>query len=332
MTSTPTNTTTDTAAPAALAPSVAKVLAALHRLGEAPAAAIATEAGLGYSTTTPKLRTLQTAGLAEATRSDTGGSLWRLTDTGRANAEQGGHGQPASEPATRDTHTAGAAAEHGPRGDDTQDSGEAAGWDHDQRPPAEAFAHGQPDAAQESASPAPGDADAAPDEAVEAGNTETEHGDDSHRSTAEPEVPAATDDTDPAPGTTPAANEADAEPAASDRCPAGTATDSITGEPAAEAPAAPPATEAAGEAARAPARRASGSLRGAILDILEANPGQQYKVSELCKLVDRANEGTGAKKASAGAVHNAAVKLVGTGRVVLAAEKPATFALADPTA
>ena len=59
MTSTPTSTTTDTAAPAPLAPSVEKVLAALHRLGEATAAAIATEAGLGYSTTTPKLRTLQ---------------------------------------------------------------------------------------------------------------------------------------------------------------------------------------------------------------------------------------------------------------------------------
>ncbi|MEO3773957.1 MarR family transcriptional regulator [Micromonospora sp. B9E7] len=333
MTSTPTNTTTDTAAPAPLAPSVAKVLAALHRLGEATAATIATEAGLGYSTTTPKLRTLETAGLAEPTRSDTGRSLWRLTDTGRTHAEQGGgHGQPAPEPATRDTDTPGTAAEHGPRGDDAKEAGEAAGQDRDQRPAAEVPTDGQPDAVQESASPAHGDAEAVPDAAAEAEDTETHDGDDSGRSTAEPEVPVTTDDTDPATGPTPAANEADAKPATPDSPPAGTTTDSTTGEPAAEAPAAPPATEAAGEAAQAPTRRASGTLRGAILDILEANPGQQYKVSELCKLVDRANEGSGAKKASAGAVHNAAVKLVETGRAVLAAEKPATFALADATA
>ncbi|MGW0218497.1 MarR family transcriptional regulator [Micromonospora chokoriensis] len=331
MTSTPTSTTTDTAATAPLAPSVAKVLAALRRLGEATAAAIATEAGLGYSTTTPKLRTLETTGLAEPTRSDTGRSLWRLTDTGRTHAEQGDHGQPAPEPTTRDTDTPDTAAEHGPRGDDPQETGEAARQDHDQPPPAEVPAHGQPDAAEESASPAPGHVEAALDEATEAEDTETEHGDDSDRSNAEPEVPDTTGDTEPATGPAPAADEADARPATPDSVPAGTTPDSTTGEPAAEAPA-PPVTEAAGEAAQTPARRASGTLRGAILDILEANPGQQYKVSELCKLVDRANEGTGAKKASAGAVHNAAVKLVGIGRAVLATEKPATFALADTTA
>ncbi|MET7831299.1 MarR family winged helix-turn-helix transcriptional regulator [Micromonospora sediminicola] len=333
MTSTPANTTTDTAVTAPLAPSVAKVLAALHRLGEATAAAIATEAGLGYSTTTPKLRTLETEGLAEPTRSDTGRSLWRLTDTGRSHAEQcGGHGQPAPKPATRDTDTPDTAAEHGPRGDDTQDSEEAAGQDHDQRPAAEVPADGQPKAAQEAGSPAPDDVEAAPDEAAEAEDAETDDGDDSARSTAEPEAPVTTDDTDPATGTSIAAHEADAGPATPDIPPAGGAIDSTTGEPATEVPAAPPATEAAGEAAQARTRRASGTLRGAILDILEANPDQQYRVSELCKLVDRANEGSGAKKASAGAVHNAAVKLVGTGRAVLAAEKPATFALAGTTA
>ncbi|MBQ1022791.1 MarR family transcriptional regulator [Micromonospora sp. C95] len=325
MTSTPTNTTTDTAAPTPPAPSVAKVLAALHRLGEATAAAIATEAGLGYSTTTPKLRTLETAGLAEPTRNDTGRSLWRLTDTGRQHAEQGDHGQPAPEPATRDTDTPGTAAEHGPRGDDTQETGETAGQDHDQRPAAD----GQPDAAQESASPTPGDVEAALDEATEAEDTETDHGD---SLTAEPEMPVTTDDTDPATGTPPAANQADPEPATPDNLPAGTTTDSTTGDPATEAPAAPPPIQAAGEAAQDRTRRASGTLRGAILDILEANPGQQYKVSELCKLIDRANEGTDARKASAGAVHNAAVKLVATGRAILAAEKPATFALANSTA
>ncbi|MEV7267920.1 MarR family transcriptional regulator [Micromonospora aurantiaca] len=331
MTSTPTSTTTAPLVPAPLAPSVVKVLAALHRLGEAAAATIATEAGLGYSTTTPKLRTLHAAGLAEPTRSDTGATLWRITDTGRAHIEQERHGQPAPEPATRDTDTSGTAVEHGLRGGDGQKTGEAAGQNNDQRPAAEVPADGQPEAGRESTSPAAGDVETAPDEDCGAGNSETDHGEASDGCPAEPEVPVM-DGTGPAIAATTVANDADAEPATPGDQAAGTAADSTTGGLATEAPAAPPAPDAAGEAAQAPARRASGTLRGAILDVLEANPGRQYKVSELCRLVDRANEGTGAKKASAGAVHNAAVKLVGTGRVVLAVEKPATFALADTTA
>ncbi len=75
-------------------------------------------------------------------------------------------------------------------------------------------------------------------------------------------------------------------------------------------------------------RRAKGSLRGAVLDILEAHPDRQYKTSEMCKLIDAANAGTGAKKASAGAVNNALVKLVAAGKAVQTVEKPATFQLA----
>ncbi|AYF26765.1 hypothetical protein CSH63_04670 [Micromonospora tulbaghiae] len=331
MTSTPTSTTTAPLVPAPLAPSVAKVLAALHRLGEAAAATIATEAGLGYSTTTPKLRTLHAAGLAEPTRSDTGPTLWRITDTGRAHIGQGRHGQPAPGPATRDTDTSGISAERGPRGGDRQEAGEAAGQDDDQPPVAEVPAVGQPEVGGESASPAPGDVEAAPGEDCGAENTEADHGEASVRRPAEPDVPVV-GGTGPAAGATPAADGVDAEPATPEVPGAGTAVDSTSGGLAADVPAAPPATEAPGGEVQARLRRASGILRGAILDILEANPGRQYKVSELCRLVDRANEGTGAKKASAGAVHNAAVKLVGTGRVVLAAERPATFALADPTA
>ncbi|MFJ2081287.1 MarR family transcriptional regulator [Micromonospora chokoriensis] len=332
MTSTPRTRTTETAAPAPLAPSVAKIVAALRRVGEGTAATVATEAGLGYSTTTPKLRALHTAGLAEVTPSDTGPSLWRLTDAGRALAEEGDPDQPAPEPSTRDTDAPGVACEPGPRGDDTPAREAAAGGDQDQRPAPDAAGDGQPEAAQESASPAPADVEAAPDEAAHAEDTGTIGSDDGDRSTTEPEVPVMTDGTDPATEKTPAAEDPDTDESTQDVFPAGTATDRATGDPVADAPAAPPATEKAGEAAQGPARRASGTLRGAILDILEANPGQQYRVSELCKLVDRANEGIGAKKASAGAVHNAAVTLVGTGRAVLAAEKPATFALADTTA
>ncbi|MCW3818598.1 MarR family transcriptional regulator [Micromonospora sp. DR5-3] len=78
-------------------------------------------------------------------------------------------------------------------------------------------------------------------------------------------------------------------------------------------------------------RRAKGSLRGAVLDILEAHPDRAYRTSELCKLIDAANEGSGAKKASAGAVANAVVKLVAAGKAVQTVEKPATFQLAPTT-
>ncbi|MEV1329918.1 MarR family transcriptional regulator [Micromonospora costi] len=78
-------------------------------------------------------------------------------------------------------------------------------------------------------------------------------------------------------------------------------------------------------------RRAKGSLRGAVLDILEAHPDRSYKTSELCKLIDAANAGSGAKKASAGAVVNALVKLVAAGKAVQTVEKPATFQLAPTT-
>jgi DNA-binding MarR family transcriptional regulator len=327
MTSNPSNPSTSTAAMPQPAPSVAKVLAALHRLGEATAAAIATEAGLGYSTTTPKLRSLETAGLAESTRSDTGPSLWRLTDTGRAQEEQGDdHSQPGSQPSPGDAAIPDAAASQGSRDDDAQENREVTGQDHDQRPTAADPTDGRPDATQEPASSAPSDVEVASDEAAEPDNT----GDGDDRSTAEPDLPATTDDTDPAAGA-PTADQSAAEPATTDEPAAGTAACDTTDDPVAGgSPAAPPAAEAVGEAPEAGSRRASGTLRGAILDILEANPGKGYKVSELCKLVDRANEGTGAKKASAGAVHNAAVKLVGTGQAVLAVEKPATFALADP--
>ncbi|MEO3780482.1 MarR family transcriptional regulator [Micromonospora sp. B11E3] len=78
-------------------------------------------------------------------------------------------------------------------------------------------------------------------------------------------------------------------------------------------------------------RRAKGSLRGAVLDILEAHPDRAYRTSELCKLIDAANAGTDAKKASAGAVNNALIKLVADGKAVQTVERPATFQLAPTT-
>jgi hypothetical protein len=61
------------------------VLAAIAELGlGATPAAIAKKVGIAYSTVNPKLRAWETAGLAERFRHDTGQTLWRLTDAGRA--------------------------------------------------------------------------------------------------------------------------------------------------------------------------------------------------------------------------------------------------------
>ncbi|MFE9206627.1 MarR family transcriptional regulator [Micromonospora sp. NPDC007230] len=81
-------------------------------------------------------------------------------------------------------------------------------------------------------------------------------------------------------------------------------------------------------AATGNSRRVKGSLRGAVLDILEAHPDRQYKTSELCKLIDAANAGSGARKASQGAVYNAAIKLAAAGTAMQTVERPATFQLA----
>src|SRR6266545_2967923 len=96
-------------------------------------------------------------------------------------------------------------------------------------------------------------------------------------------------------------------------------------DPRADAPATPPQPEPAGPAK---ARRASGTLDGAVLDILEPHPDRGFKVSELCKLIDKANEGSDAAKASPGAVVLAAQRLARKGKAVLVVEKPATFQLA----
>jgi hypothetical protein len=89
-----------------------------------------------------------------------------------------------------------------------------------------------------------------------------------------------------------------------------------------------PATTAQPEpAGPAKPRRASGTLDGAVLDILEPHPDRGFKVSELCKLIDQANQGSDAAKASPGAVVLACQRLVRKGKAVLVVEKPATFQL-----
>src|SRR6266545_3329686 len=163
--------------------------------------------------------------------------------------------------------------------------------------------------------------------------------------------PAVDARTEPDPHPAPAAATADSDPqtasvdepvddgsASTDPLPGPTqATNPDTDRPGeaepAAAPADPPGTADSGGASAGTLRRPSGSLRGAILDVLEADPGRQYKVGELCKLIDRASEGSGYVNVGAGAVFNAVIKLVGEHRVMQTVDKPATFQIAaQPTA
>jgi hypothetical protein len=101
-----------------------------------------------------------------------------------------------------------------------------------------------------------------------------------------------------------------------------------TAGPAAHSMTAPPPEPPAGTQVDAvQARRPGGSLRGAVLDILEAHPDRQFKTGQLCKLLDAAAD-PGARKASAGAVYNALLKLAAGGRAIQVVERPATFQLA----
>ncbi|MEH0827804.1 MULTISPECIES: MarR family winged helix-turn-helix transcriptional regulator [unclassified Micromonospora] len=261
---------TDTPPDNASAHSTLRVLAALAELGEASAAEVAEKAGLGYSTTTPKLRAWEESGQAERVRTPDGRTLWRLADAGRT--------------ATATTAT----ADPRPAGIDTP------------KPTAEpdaTDAHSQSDEGSSATSPS-GDPPVAGDDHSEPTQTSpgpvvmpdpeasTTIGDDAGDESPVDPVPQKQPD-DPEPGETPQA---------------------VTGP--------------------AKARRAGGSLRGAALDVLEAHPDRQYKVGELCRLVDAANAGTDAAKASAGAVANALAKLVVAGNVVQTVERPATFQLA----
>ncbi|MET7970885.1 MarR family transcriptional regulator [Micromonospora sp. NPDC005305] len=246
--------------------SAIQVLAALAELGQATAAEVAKHAGLGYSTTTPKLRAWEGSGQAERVRTVDGRTLWRLTDAGRA--------------ATATTATPPPAAADAPA------------------PAAE------PEVAQLDAAEAqlqPGDAD--PPATVD--TTGPPDSSPASQQELEPEVPEA------------------GEPTAGNV--AGKATD-----PACQTPAGGPdrGDSPRGEDRSTAGRRKGGSLRGTVLDILEAHPDRAYRTGELCKLIDAANAGTGAAKASAGAVANAAIKLVAAGKVVQTVERPATFQLA----
>ncbi|WP_433458402.1 MarR family transcriptional regulator [Micromonospora sp. CA-248212] len=302
------NTTEQTAPPSALD----KVAAALAALGQDTAAAIAQHAGVGYSTATKRLRTLAEAGQAEPLRADDGPTLWRHLSktTTSTNSDD--------PPAT----TTDARRDPPPalRGDNAD---EAHGPDEAPRPAEETSTAGaarpdddstslQPDDERRSTPDSdPGQA-ALPDPAAQPDSVPdaptTTHAEAGEVSPADAEDPAAAD----------ASGQADSRPSAD---PPG------SDEPVAcSSPSDAPSASGSGKP-----RRSKGSLRGAILDVLEAHPGQPFKTSQLCKAIDQANEDTDSAKASAGAVVNAVHKLVTDGVAVQVAEKPATFQLAPTT-
>lgn len=339
-----------------------QILAALTELGEATAAALATHLGIGYSTTTPKLRNLNDHGLAEPTKAGNGQTVWRLTDAGGARLAT----------ISRDNGT----ADHTPASTDAgSDAGSDVGEDttaQDAPAVTEPAVDTDPPTEHDianSASSTPGNAveavavehDAAHDAGTDDGATADETGavdvgelaaataseppaggaDDGAATLADPasETPVPdtdvdrgdTDGEDPADGAGTADQAPDQAPAeaahdnaADSTVPASASEeDATTGNAAAAAPVAAPT----GDTATGKVRRPNGSLDKAVLTILRARPEAVLKTGELCKLINKAEEGTGMPPASPGAVVLAAQRLVARQQAILAVEKPASFQL-----
>ncbi|MET7398038.1 MarR family winged helix-turn-helix transcriptional regulator [Dactylosporangium sp. NPDC005572] len=293
-----------------------QIIGALAELREETAGNLATHLGIAYPTITPKLRKLNAAGLAESTKADNRQTVWRLTDTGQELAATLNAPAAGSDTEAITATAVGAAVPTPPAG---TDQNTAAGTD----PQINSEAPDQPDMPVQEQHPS-------------AGGTDTlTIGTDADGAGPDDQPPAAAD------------ISAAAGTSSSDLTNAAAADGSDTAATAqADANAATRAGAAAGDdsgdaggADAAPGslpgprlkRRAPGDLDRSILAILQPNPGQVYKVGELCKLINNAERGTGLPKASPGAVVLAAQRLVARKQVVLAVEKPASFQLlADP--
>ncbi|WP_328372772.1 MarR family transcriptional regulator [Micromonospora zamorensis] len=295
------NTTDQTGVPSALD----KVAAALAALGQDTAAAIAQRAGVGYSTATKRLRTLAEAGQAESLRADDGRTLWRHLPNTAPSRDSDDPQATTSDPSPAVTDDDADEA-HGP--DEAPGSPDEAKTAPVARPDDKSTSL-RPDAERRPAPdsdvgrPALQDPPTQPDNVPDApATTQAEAGE---AAPADAENPAAADasgQAEPGPSLAPASSD-----------------DTVASSSPSEAPSASGSEKP---------RRSKGSLRGAILDVLEAHPGQPFKTSQLCRAIDQANEGTDSAKASAGAVVNAVHKLVTDGVAVQVAEKPATFQLA----
>jgi len=297
----------------AAAEAVAAAIGQLTRDGGgATPADIATAASVAYSTTNKKLRALRDAGRAESYDSPDKRTLWRLTT---AAGQAGTATEPEAAEPTPDEGDPGAAAP--PAGaEPIEEAGvEETGVE-------ETGAREADDEEPADDGTATGGAAPIPAAATESATESAEQPDGIGPDDAQADQP----DTDTDTGGADAASGADAADVGEAARPA------TRRVPRARRTAAKPADGDDGDATVVKLRRPPGSLRGAILDILEVDPTRKYKVGALCKLIDKASEGTGYAKASQGAVYNEAIKLVGAHRAVQTADKPATFQIAPPTA
>jgi hypothetical protein len=266
------------------------VLAAIAELGlGATPAAIAKKVEIAYSTVNPKLRAWENAGLAERFRHDTGQTLWRLTDAGRAST--------ATPPQFADVAT--------PPGPADEAAEPADGRDADETATAVAV-------------PAPADSDTASQEPLAADTAGGAEGD-----VGSGEQPSHGNAAAATAGDTTRADHPGTEPA-----PATPAPDE-TAEPDRDQHAGTGTTTGTSPAKR---KRPKGALQASALAILQANPGSEYKVDDMRKLIDQADAGTGYPRASHGAVANALDSLERDGKAAKVDDrKAATFTLA-PTA
>jgi hypothetical protein len=237
-----------------LKPNERKVLDSLLALGEATAAKVGEHAGLAYPTTTPKLRKLETLGLAEKFNNDASQTLWRAASTNAAAGNNDGT-----------------------------------------------------DEAAQATSPAT-------DEPGHPGESGTAEADGAAPHEAAPTAPDPGETVPPTPAT-PAAAGAAGQPEAAE--PEESGDDAPAGEDATAPPDAP--------APKAKRKRPAGALEASVLAILQGDPDGHYKVNDLRKLVDKADEATGYPAASAGAIANALDKLTGKGQVASIPAKHATF-------
>jgi hypothetical protein len=321
---------TDTTSGPTQAPSLVKVLAALAEVGEATAAAVAARAGLGYSTTTPKLRELEKAGQAEPFHAADRRTLWRLTEAGRTTLQAG--------PAVLDDAPVGPEAGGAGSIIDKQVAltrVEGAAGERAEPVDEESDERSEP-ADEETTAASAGGTDG--DDTEEVASTPAEEEATSPAVSATDGVESIEPDTSPVPA---GSGDATSEPQVSDDLAAPVSVDGPNGGespaddprpdgPDAEQPDSDASTDANSTSQAAPTsqRRAKGALRGAVVDILENHPDRQYKVGELCKLINQAEQESKMPKASAGAVANVLDKLAGAGVVVQTVVKPATFQLA----
>ncbi|TQS42833.1 hypothetical protein [Cryptosporangium phraense] len=270
-----------------------RIWAALARLGQATAGELAAAADVGYSTTSPKLRSLLEDGLAER-REDNGRISWSITTAGRTRAP--GPTTPATDEAADDPEAEPhrTAATCAPTGDSSRPFAAP----HDTRERDKTIVAPELPAAElPPAAPA---------------------------TDASPSVPSPT----PAPNTFPSPSRpSSSRPNTADGQKELTTGHKTAALDAATSAATPPE---ALKATSTVSKRAKGALTAEVFEVLKSSPDAALKVGEVSRLVDQAAQaaGLGLPPASPGAVVLALDRLVDAGRAVQTLARPATYQLA----